>query len=91
MRARPAQARGERRSGKLGGKAIEISPRYPISRIMLMVAECRRGNRVEAEAQLHQLEANIPDFGPKTLQGCSSSCRMSFVMPHLKLSDRRVF
>jgi adenylate cyclase len=48
-------------------KAIEISPRYPISRIMLMVAECRRGNRAEAEVQLRQLEANIPNFGPKTL------------------------
>jgi hypothetical protein len=32
-----------------------------------MVAECRRGNRTEAETQLRQLEANIPDFGPKRL------------------------
>jgi adenylate cyclase len=48
-------------------KAIEISPRYPISRLMLMVAECRRGNRMEAEIQLRQLEGIIPDFGPETL------------------------
>jgi TolB-like protein/Tfp pilus assembly protein PilF len=48
-------------------KAIEISPRYPISRLMLMVAECRRGNRMEAEIQLRQLESIIPDFGPETL------------------------
>jgi adenylate cyclase len=48
-------------------KAIEISPRYPISRLMLMVAECRRGNRAEAEIQLRQLEVIIPGFGPETL------------------------
>jgi adenylate cyclase len=48
-------------------KAIEISPRYPISRLMLMVAECRRGNRMEAEIQLRQLESIIPDFSPETL------------------------
>jgi TolB-like protein/class 3 adenylate cyclase/Tfp pilus assembly protein PilF len=48
-------------------KAIEINPRYPISRIMLMAAECRRGNRAEAEIQFRQLEAIIPGFGPTTL------------------------
>jgi adenylate cyclase len=48
-------------------KAIRTNPRYPVSYVFLMVAECRRGNRTEAEAQLRQLEANIPDFGPKRL------------------------
>ena len=48
-------------------KAIRTNPRYPVSYVFLMVAECRRGNRAEAEAQLRQLEAIIADFGPKRL------------------------
>jgi adenylate cyclase len=48
-------------------KAIDINPRYPISRIMLMAAECRRGNRDEAEIQFRQLETIIPGFGSTTL------------------------
>ena len=48
-------------------KAIENNPRYPISRIMLMAAECRRGNRAEAKLQFRELEAIIPGFGPTTL------------------------
>jgi TolB-like protein/Flp pilus assembly protein TadD len=48
-------------------KAIEINPRYPISHLLLMVAECRRGNRAAAEVQLQQLTAIIPNFGPETL------------------------
>ncbi len=48
-------------------KVAQINPRYPISYIFLMVAECRRGNRAEAEAQLQQLAAVIPDFGPNRL------------------------
>jgi len=46
-------------------KAIEVNPRYPISR--MMAAECRRGNRAEAEIQFRQLETIIPGFGPTTL------------------------
>jgi TolB-like protein/class 3 adenylate cyclase len=48
-------------------KAIDINPRYPISRIMLMAAECRRGNLDKAEIQFRQLETIIPGFGPATL------------------------
>ncbi len=48
-------------------KVVQINPRYPMSYIFLMVAECRRGHRAEAEAQLPQLAAIIPDFGPNRL------------------------
>jgi hypothetical protein len=48
-------------------KAIEINPRYPISHLLLMVAECRRGNRAEAEVQFRQLESIIPGFDSQML------------------------
>lgn len=48
-------------------RVIHINLRYPMSYIFLMIAECRRGHRGEAEVPLRQLEAIIPDFGPKRL------------------------
>jgi adenylate cyclase len=50
-------------------KVILINPRYPVSYAFLMVAECRRGNRTEAESQFKRLAAIIPDFGPRRLAG----------------------
>jgi TolB-like protein len=48
-------------------KVAQINPRYPVSYIFLMVAECRRGRPEEAAAQVDELAAIIPDFGPERL------------------------
>jgi adenylate cyclase len=49
-------------------KAIEgAPPRYPMSYAWLIVAECARSNRAEAERQLKRLAEIIPGLGPATL------------------------
>jgi TolB-like protein/Tfp pilus assembly protein PilF len=48
-------------------KAIELAPRYPMSYAWLIVSECERGNRVEAERQMKRLAGILPDFTPATL------------------------
>ncbi|MGA2792866.1 MAG: adenylate/guanylate cyclase domain-containing protein [Roseiarcus sp.] len=48
-------------------RAIETNPRFPMSYAWLIVAECGRGNRHEAETRLRQIADIIPDFGPEKL------------------------
>jgi tetratricopeptide (TPR) repeat protein len=48
-------------------KVIEINPGYPMSYAWLMVAECGRGNREEAQRLLGRLAEILPDFGPEKL------------------------
>ena len=50
-------------------QVIEINPRYPMSYAWLMVAECARGNVVEAERQLKRLAEVLPGFEPGALAG----------------------
>jgi TolB-like protein len=42
-------------------------PRYPMSYAWLIVAECGRGGKAEAERQLQRLAGVLPAFGPDTL------------------------
>ena len=49
-------------------KAIESSPpRFPMSYVWLIVAECARGNAAEAERYVKRLAATLPGFEPGTL------------------------
>ncbi len=48
-------------------KVMEINPRYPMSYAWTMVAECARGNAVEAERQMRRLAEMLPGFTPPTL------------------------
>jgi TolB-like protein/Tfp pilus assembly protein PilF len=48
-------------------KAIEANPRFPMSYAWLIVAECARGNAVEAERQLGRLADILPGFEPGML------------------------
>jgi tetratricopeptide (TPR) repeat protein len=50
-------------------RAIEHSPpRYPMSYAWLIVAECARGNTLEAERQMNRLADILPGFGPDMLE-----------------------
>ena len=48
-------------------KATEINPRYPMGYAWWIVAECGRGNRLEAEAQFRRLTQILPDLQPDGL------------------------
>jgi tetratricopeptide (TPR) repeat protein len=50
-----------------GHKAIEIAPPYPMSYAWLIVAECERGDRAEAERLVKRLAAILPGFTRVTL------------------------
>ena len=50
-----------------GRKAIEVNPRYPMSYVWLIVAECARGNAAEAKRQIERLPEILPGFEPGTL------------------------
>ena len=48
-------------------RALEVSPRYPMSYAWLVVAECARGNPAEALRQVERLAEILPGFEPETL------------------------
>jgi adenylate cyclase len=61
---------GEDRHGEAvawAHKAIAVNPRYPISHVFLIVAECARGNTGEARRVVSRLAGILPDFTPAVL------------------------
>jgi TolB-like protein/class 3 adenylate cyclase len=53
-------------------KSIEMNPRFPMSYAWLVVAECGRGDKTQAESRLRQLGEIIPGFTAKGLPGLFS-------------------
>jgi TolB-like protein len=50
-----------------GHKAIELAPQYPMGYAWVIVAECERGDAVEAERQARRLADVLPGFTPAML------------------------
>ncbi len=54
-------------AAKWARKATEINSRYPMGYFWTIVAECARGNRLEAEEQFGRLQQIIPPLRPDDL------------------------